>query len=445
MRLRALAVSALTYGIAMLGPGSTAVAASPANDAFRDARSLGGQYGRLPGLSLEGATSEEGEAHYGQVCGPAFPCPSMWFSWTAPASGRLVLAVSRFERNHPPLLLLYRGSRLGALTEEDASLARQSFGPVVISAIVTAASSYRIAVLGSSTAFRLSWDLHPNPCTIMGTNGPDVIRSTPRADYVCGLGGDDVVASRAGNDIVDGGSGENTVTFGKAPGPVHVEIELYEFEQQDAASSGTGSVADGWGHDSLYKVQNAVGSAFDDILVGGSASFVGSPYRSDNVFMGGRGGDVIDAGWASDRVNGGPGNDVLYPGRTTDLAPDQVIHGGPGSDTLSYGVSELMGFSRDVARDLEVDLRAGIARMCCGRMDRLVGIENVHGGPASDAIYGDRRSNILRGGSGNDVLSGGRGRDALYGNGGRDYLYGGSGIDRCVPGPDGASRGKCER
>jgi hypothetical protein len=57
-------------------------------------------------------------------------------------------------------------------------------------------------------------------CTIVGTNGPDVLRGTPGRDVICGrggndtllgLGGDDVLIGGPGSDWLDGGPGHNTL------------------------------------------------------------------------------------------------------------------------------------------------------------------------------------------------------------------------------------------
>ena len=44
-------------------------------------------------------------------------------------------------------------------------------------------------------------------CTILGTDGNDVIVGTGQSDYICALGGDDVVRGRGGNDLIVGGAG----------------------------------------------------------------------------------------------------------------------------------------------------------------------------------------------------------------------------------------------
>ena len=63
----------------------------------------------------------------------------------------------------------------------------------------------------------------PVRCTIVGTQGADVIRGTPRRDVICGLGGNDVILGRggndtrlrrAGNDTLDGGAGNDVLRGG---------------------------------------------------------------------------------------------------------------------------------------------------------------------------------------------------------------------------------------
>ena len=44
-------------------------------------------------------------------------------------------------------------------------------------------------------------------CTVVGTDGNDVLSGTTEDDVVCGLGGDDVLTGGPGNDILDGGPG----------------------------------------------------------------------------------------------------------------------------------------------------------------------------------------------------------------------------------------------
>jgi Ca2+-binding RTX toxin-like protein len=48
-------------------------------------------------------------------------------------------------------------------------------------------------------------------CTIVGTNGPDVLAGTPGPDVICGLGGNDKIDGGAGNDVLIGGPGNDTL------------------------------------------------------------------------------------------------------------------------------------------------------------------------------------------------------------------------------------------
>lgn len=51
-------------------------------------------------------------------------------------------------------------------------------------------------------------------CTIVGTNGNDVIDGTPGDDVICGLGGNDVIRGLDGNDVIDGGSANDLLVGG---------------------------------------------------------------------------------------------------------------------------------------------------------------------------------------------------------------------------------------
>jgi hypothetical protein len=69
-------------------------------------------------------------------------------------------------------------------------------------------------------------------CTILGSQGPDVLRGTPGPDVICGYGGndriyglgskdiviagagDDIVAGGSGNDVLQGGNGTDTLLGG---------------------------------------------------------------------------------------------------------------------------------------------------------------------------------------------------------------------------------------
>ena len=90
-------------------------------------------------------------------------------------------------------------------------------------------------------------------------------------------------------------------------------------------------------------------------------------------------------------VTGGAGNDRI---RGSTLS--EKLLGGPGNDIISGG-----------------------------RCDA----DELDGGPGNDKLTGGPNDDVLRGNAGNDRLSGGRGDDQLFGGPGRDRLVGGPGRD----------------
>jgi Ca2+-binding RTX toxin-like protein len=48
-------------------------------------------------------------------------------------------------------------------------------------------------------------------CTIVGTNGHDVIHGTGGADVICGRGGADELHGAGGNDVLRGGRGDDSL------------------------------------------------------------------------------------------------------------------------------------------------------------------------------------------------------------------------------------------
>ena len=108
-------------------------------------------------------------------------------------------------------------------------------------------------------------------CTILGTEGDDVIVGTKKHDVICALGGDDKIKTGKGFDVVDTGDGNDQAAGGK-------------------------------------KADVLLGLAGNDRLAGGP------------------GADKIGGGEGTDRMNGGKHNDTLA---AKDDARD-TVNGGPG-------------------------------------------------------------------------------------------------------------------
>jgi hypothetical protein len=203
-----------------------------------------------------------------------------------------------------------------------------------------------VAVLLLVLAVCVSSPAGTRTCTVMGTEGPDMLVSGDRNDSICGLGGNDVIHARGGTDHVYGDDGDDTIYGGNrkdflegGPGDDLIHGELGD----DVLSGGDGS-------------DRLVGSSGFDRLEGedGADDLAGGD--GGDLLYGGSGADELTGGLRGDRLEGGPGRDVLSGGRgydrfyTCDGARDKVS-GGPGIDT-----AELDG--RDVGSSLESQTRA---------------------------------------------------------------------------------------
>jgi peptidoglycan/xylan/chitin deacetylase (PgdA/CDA1 family) len=170
-------------------------------------------------------------------------------------------------------------------------------------------------------------------CTIVGTDGDDVLVGTPGSDVICGGAGNDLLRGGLGDDTLAGGSGFDTVSFAASPASVSVRLS------GDAIGEGT---------DLLRGIENAVGSPRNDVLSGtpGPNRLLGGP--GDDVVRGGLRSDILRGGLGADFLVGGAGNDML----SVDGGNDR-LGGGDGSDTLvdATGRDRLFGGDgRDMLR-----------------------------------------------------------------------------------------------
>ncbi len=211
---------------------------------------------------------------------------------------------------------------------------------------------------------------------IPGTTGNDTLEGTIDADTLNGLGGADTLFGSAGADEMNGGLGTDTVDYSGSDAAVLVDLPF-----------GFGDFGHATG-DTYSGIENAVGSAFDDFLVGDGAA---------------------------NRLDGGDGADSLIGG----LGADTLI-GGAGIDTIGYEFS---------AAAVTVNLTTGAGLGGEAQADVLSGIENLNGSAFNDVLAGDGLDNVLTGLAGDDTLSGSAGNDVLSGGDDDDLLLGGLGND----------------
>jgi Ca2+-binding RTX toxin-like protein len=303
---------------------------------------------------------------------------------------------------------------------------------------------------------------------VVGSAHNDVLIGNQQDNTIQGLDGNDVLIGNAGNDVMDGGNGIDTVSYRRDPSAVNVNL---------ASQSAT----DGFGNlDQLQTIENVIGSAFDDIIVGdgGANTLIGE--RGNDRLDGGGGNDTVSygtsqnsvvvnldefqsysntsgandleptftigAGQASDgfgftdtlqnleNIVGSAHNDILIGNQQdntiqgldgNDLvignAGNDVMDGGNGIDTVSY--------RRDPSAVI-VDLASQSAIDGFGNLDQLQTIENVIGSAFNDTIIGNSEANTLLGEQGNDFIDGGDGNDAIAGGSGNDNLLGRAGDDQ---------------
>jgi glucose/arabinose dehydrogenase len=151
---------------------------------------------------------------------------------------------------------------------------------------------------------------------IVGTDGPDVVLGSAGADVIDGRGGNDVICGAGGADRILPGAGDDT-----ADGGAGVDVLSYEGAAAAVVVSLATGTGTGDGSDTLFKVENVVGSAFGDQLEGSTAK---------NRLWGGAGDDTLRGLDGDDRLFGDAGNDTLAGGPGTDTCRQ-----GPGTGTVT--------------------------------------------------------------------------------------------------------------
>ena len=262
----------------------------------------------------------------------------------------------------------------------------------------------------------------PVPCSLLGTDGDDVLAGTAGPDTVCGLAGNDRITGVTEGDIIQGGSGRDVIDLTGSPGVVgglHV-----------------GRLGDG----AFERVEEVVGGSTDDHLGGAP---IASDIRRPSV-DGGGGGDEL---FFTDGVHllGGEGKDyfgqelnfVSLFGRPMPAPYFEwqflSVDGGEGRDTLD------LGWVEQEHRAPIVDLGSGTVRFgTSGGVWMLGSLERVDGSDIIDTLLGSPAGDVLVGHIGRDVIRGRAGNDRLLGGSDRDRIVGGRGFDTCRsgPGPD---------
>ena len=208
---------------------------------------------------------------------------------------------------------------------------------------------------------------------LLGEGGNDVVTGTAGRDSLEGGPGNDVIVAGAasdyilesqGNDTIDAGTGRNDVLNYQGRGPVTVNLR-------------TGIATTGAGTDTFTGVEDVVGSASGDLLIGDGRANAFTGLGGPDVIRGGRGADILIGATGTDLLVGGRGSDRLFGGEGHDLVKGEegndVLVGGHGPDSLFAGPGDDFLRSHDGRRD-RVRGQRGNDR---ARVDR--GLDSVRG------------------------------------------------------------------
>jgi Ca2+-binding RTX toxin-like protein len=236
-----------------------------------------------------------------------------------------------------------------------------------------------------------------------GGIGDDILHSGAGTDRMVGGLGDDLFVMHAVefgfNNRLDGGLGYDVVDYSGSIGSGVSVLGRAQGINVNLSSAGVAVIPVGiLKADSFLGVESAIGSRFDDTLIGGVAvgeNAAGVRVRNVEWDLKGRAGN--------DYLEGGPGNDNL--------------DGGDGVDTVSYRTAPAQQVVNPVTQavtavGVTINLASTIAQnTVTAGTDTLTGIENVIGSAFNDTLTGDGAANVIEGGDGADLINGAGGAD----------------------------------
>lgn len=275
------------------------------------------------------------------------PAPDVTLTLTPPTESVVLSSVSR-EDCVPASEATPPGTQAPRLQDVTCPLGSVDPGPAIeVTLAVSVVAHHEQGHL--VVAARVSSPTDPDPgndedqasvevggqdCTRWGTQGPEMLTADEGGSVLCGLGGADLLIggpgpdvlyggtgpdhlqASSGQDVLDGGQGRDTVSYLEAPRGIVADLAARR--------------AQGWGVDVLQRVEDLVGSAHDDVLLGDGRR---------NRLEGRGGSDILRGRAGPDVLVGGGGADFLHGGRgraTLDGGPgDDICIRGPGGGTLT--------------------------------------------------------------------------------------------------------------
>jgi len=255
---------------------------------------------------------------------------------------------------------------------------------------------------------------------LVGGKGDDVLTGGSRSDVLDGSQGDDLLRPGAGGvkDVLDGGLGADTFQI-----------------DADLAGGATINEPDADGPDRLDLAGTA--APLTVYLGGNRTQFVTSVYSItlpklgvENL-IGGSGDDHVVGSNRPNRIEGGPGNDIIRPTPMMALdSPGNVLVGDAGDDTFEFFVScydcgssriedsagsdtvSFVGSGGSLTTRLDTTVVQTIAYDYRLQLATESAVDNVVGGGVDD-ITGNDLPNRLNGWYGDDTLTGKGGADTF--------------------------------
>ncbi len=163
-------------------------------------------------------------------------------------------------------------------------------------------------------------------------------------DTVYGGEDQDDIYGSSGDDFYDGGGGFDEVVYGQdILAGIVVDMRLATGQVRSQGSTDTANV----GIDTLVNIEAVSGSAFDDIMIAGTAAMAFWGQDGDDILVGGDGDDFLSGGWGLDRITGGLGRDTfavtlgdLANDTITDFArSDRILFQYVDPQTFTYSIS----------------------------------------------------------------------------------------------------------
>jgi Ca2+-binding RTX toxin-like protein len=246
----------------------------PVNDNFASRIILNGDSASTTGTNV-GATGEPGEPNH---AGVSFPLESVWWTWTVPDSGEVI--IDTIGSNFDTSLGVYTGSALNSLT----TIASNDDSIGLISQVTftaTAGTTYQIAVDGfSGNEGLIGLNINLIDSVITGTSENNTLFGTVGNDRIEGFGGNDTIFGSEGVNNLRGGDGDDLI---------------YGGSQRD-------TIFGGFGNDTIYASEG------NNAVFGDLGSFSGS---GNDIIYTGSGNDFIDGGLGSDTIFLGGGEDIV--------------------------------------------------------------------------------------------------------------------------------------